>query len=839
MKKKVLRQRRAGTMRFRNSRLRTKITALLLSLVALWAFAAWVTLREGENLLWVSVLNSGVAEPVDALQPELQQERRLSLMRMADPRPEQRSALQAQRARTDRAVARFERLARSGNVKFAQSAALKRAIDAGITQFDRLEASRAAIDSGLIDRATAASIYTGAINAIFDVDDSLATLDDKEFARDVRTFVELNRARELLSQEDATLSGMLAFKHFTGTDYVELMQLIGARRYAFAKVLDELGSVDRVSYELAANGEQVRAFNAVEGLLIAKAKAGRRLPINAGQWRAAIDPALAQLSKAVFGGGDRLVKRAQPIAAGVIVRLALAGGLGLLAVITSIVVSITTTRALLRQLEKLRNSARELADRRLPGIVERLGHGETVDVATEAPPLSFGNDEIGQVGRAFNSVQETAIRTAVEQAELRRGFRDILLSLARRSQALVHRQLTLLDEMERRNDDPKDLEELFRVDHLATRMRRNAENLIVLSGSTPARGWRRPVPMIDVVRSAVAEVEDYTRVAVASTIGDVSLAGRSVGDIVHLLAELIENALAFSPPYTQVEISGRRVAKGYVIEIEDHGLGMTDELLESLNDRISNPPEFNLSSSVHLGLYVVGRLAERYDVGVSLKHSSYGGTTAVVLIPRELISETSPDDVAPAKSVRAEAESRPVAVGASATAVTAGALASVASPAPSPDEFHDADDESSTTHGDDLQDQTPDGYPRRRRKSPVRRPTGRTVAPVTALAPPPRDSQTVPDEEDGEPTPSTEESHTPSGLPIRVPQASIAAPLRTDGPPAAAQDKDRPAGDDRSPENVRRSISGLQAATRRGRADAAKSQKGSGPRTAPTADEEA
>jgi signal transduction histidine kinase len=827
-------------MRFRNSRLRTKITALLLSLVALWAFAAWVTLREGVNLLWVSVVNTGVAEPVDALQPELQQERRLTLIRIADPRPQQRSALQAQRVRTDRALAEFERLARGGNVKFAQSPALKRAIDAGVTQFDRLGANRAAIDAGLIDRTTAAAAYTSAIDAIFEIDDSLATLDDKEFAKDVRTLVELNRARELVSQEDAALSGMLAARRFSSADYVTLMQLIGARRYAFTKVLEELGSVDRTSYELAANGEQVRAFNAVEGLLLTKAKAGRRLPVNATQWRATADPALAQLSKAVFGGGSRLVDRAQPIAIGVVVRLALAGGLGLLAVIASIVVSITTTRALLRQLEKLRNAARELADKRLPSVVERLGHGETVDVAAEAPPLAFGSDEIGQVGHAFNSVQETAIRTAVEQAELRRGFRDILLSLARRSQALVHRQLTLLDEMERRNDDPKDLQELFRVDHLATRMRRNAENLIVLSGATPARGWRRPVPMIDVVRSAVAEVEDYTRVTVASTIGDVSLAGRSVGDIVHLLAELIENALAFSPPYTQVEVSGRQVAKGYVIEVEDHGLGMTDELLASLNVRISDPPEFNLSSSVHLGLYVVGRLAERYDVRVSLKHSSYGGTTAVVLIPRELISKTSPDDMTPKKGVPVVTERRPAALAATATAT---AVATAPSPAPSPDEPHDADDEISTTPGDDLQERTPEGFPRRRRKSPIRRPpadpAGRRMAPVTALAPPPRDSPGTVQEESDEPPAAGEASRTPSGLPIRVPQASIADPLRTDGPPAAAKDDDRPVDDDRSPEAVRRSISGLQAATRRGRADAARSPRDSGTETASTADEEA
>ncbi|MCO6010671.1 nitrate- and nitrite sensing domain-containing protein [Actinoallomurus purpureus] len=833
-------------MRFRNSRLRTKITVLLLSLVALWAFAAWVTLREGVNLLWVSVVNTGVAQPLDALQPELQQERRLSLIRMADPHAQQRAALQAQRVRTDRAVARFKRLARGDNVQFAQSRALKQAIDSGITQFDRLIASRAAIDSGLIDRATASSIYTGAISAIFEIDDSLATLDDKEFAKDVRTMVELNRARELFSQEDATLSGLLVTKHFTSAEYVQLMQIIGARRYAFDKVLEELGSTDRTSYELAANGTQVRAFTAVEGLLVTKAKAGKRLPITAAQWRATADPALAQLSKAVFGGGDRLVKQATPIGIGVVIRLVLAGGLGLLAVITSVVVSITTTRALLRQLEKLRKAARELADERLPRVVERLGHGESVDVEAEAPPLSFGSDEIGQVGRAFNSVQETAIRTAVEQAELRRGFRDILLSLARRSQALVHRQLTLLDDMERRKDDPKDLEELFRVDHLATRMRRNAENLIVLSGATPARGWRRPVSMIDVVRSAVAEVEDYTRVSVASTIGDVALAGRAVGDIVHLLAELIENAVSYSPPYTQAEISGRRVARGYVIEIEDHGLGMTDELLQSLNDRVSDPPEFNLSSSVHLGLYVVGRLAERYDVRVTLKHSSYGGTTAVVLVPRELIVETPPDDAEPKKDIPVAARKRLLAVGAPAAAATGTAVAT-ASSVQSPDKSHEADDESRTESENEPIGTTPDGLPRRRRKTPVRRTatnpagTSRPVAPVTALTPATGDGpEAAPDGDDDAPTPvSSEESRTPSGLPIRVPQASIADPLRTDGSPTASADEDRNAGTDRSAENVRRSISGLQSGTRRGRANAARSQPDSGRPTGPIADEEA
>ena len=220
------------------------------------------------------------------------------------------------------------------------------------------------------------------------------------------------------------------------------------------------------------------------------------------------------MHEVVVAGGEGIAGPGHAGRDRVIVRLVLAAGLGLLAVIASIVVSITTARALLRQLERLRQAAWQLADERLPRVVERLGRGEEVDVAAEAPPLEFGNDEIGQVGKAFNAVQETAMRTAVEQAELRRSVREVFLSLARRTQALVHRQLTLLDAMERREHDAEELEDLFRVDHLATRMRRNAENLIVLSGSTPGRAWRRNVPMVDVVRGAVAEVEDYTRVNV-------------------------------------------------------------------------------------------------------------------------------------------------------------------------------------------------------------------------------------------------------------------------------------------------------------------------------------
>ncbi len=796
-------------MRFRNARLRTKITALLLSLAALWAFAAWVTLREGVNLVWVSAVNSGVAQPIDDLQPELQRERQLSLVRLGNPGPSQRSALDAQRARTDQAVAKFAKLSHGDNVKLAESPDLRHAVDSALGQFADLAANRHAIDSGLTDRNKTASVYTNAIDSIFIVDDSLAVLDDKKFAQSVRTVVELNRARELLSQEDAQLSGILAARRLTNADFLQFTQAVGAQRYATRKVLEELQTTDHVSYDVVTKSEGLARVHSLETTILTKGRPGRTPPVTTAEWRNAADPALTDLASAVFGGGDRLIKRAEPIAIGVIVRLALAGGLGLVAVVTSIIVSITTTRTLLRQLESLRKAALRLAEERLPSVVERLGHGEKVDVEAEAPPLSFGDDEVGQVGQAFNSVQQTAIRTAVEQAELRRGIRDILLSLARRSQALVHRQLTLLDGMERREDDAKELEDLFRVDHLATRMRRNAENLIVLSGSTPARGWRRPVPMIDVVRSAVAEVEDYTRVTVLP-MGDTALAGRAVGDIVHLLAELIENAVSFSPPYTQAQVSGHRVAHGYVIEIEDRGLGMTDEILSSINDRVTNPPEFNLSSSAHLGLYVVGRLAVRYDVKVSLKHSSYGGTTAVALIPHDLIVETEPSESEPTTAPRG----LPVTVGA------AGITASSYSDVPARiRELGPADEEEAAPVAF-----TP---PPVALDPPPVTDTESTTGALPAL---PQRTKPAPEEPSVPAAPAAAASRTPGGLPVRVPQASLAPALRSDTPagahraPESAPVTDADADETPSPEAIRRSFGGLQAGTRRGRTDAARSQ---------------
>ena len=321
-----------------------------------------------------------------------------------------------------------------------------------------------------------------------------------------------------------------------------------------------------------------------------------------------------------------------------VIILAAVGAAGL---ILTLLVSLLLSRSINRRLNTLRRSALTLAQEQLPSVVARLRRGESVDVAAEAPPLRVGSDEIGQVGQAIDTVRQTAIRSAIDEARVRQGVNDMFRNLARRNQSLLQRQLTVLDEAERRATDPDVLEDLFKMDHLTTRMRRHAEGLIILSGAPPGRSWSAPVKLIDVMRGAVAEVEDYARVN-AATQSRAALAGSAVTDVIHLLAELVENATTLSPPFTQVRVSGETVANGFAIEIEDRGLGMTPQRMQELNERLANPPDINPANTEQLGLFVVGQLARRHGIRVILRPSPYGGTTAVVLIPLALIVEDGP-----------------------------------------------------------------------------------------------------------------------------------------------------------------------------------------------------
>src|SRR5690606_25344296 len=257
--------------------------------------------------------------------------------------------------------------------------------------------------------------------------------------------------------------------------------------------------------------------------------------------------------------------------------------------VMAFLVSLVLANRFIRRLKRLRDQTLALADESLPDMLRRLRAGEDVDPVAEAPRLDFGHDEVGAVATAFEHAHAAAVTAAVTEARTREGVRAVFLNIAHRSQIVVHRQLEILDAAEQREEDPAMLETLFRLDHLATRERRNAENLIILGGGEPGRRWRNPVPLIDLVRSAIGETLDYTRVRLG-TLPQSRIAGNGVADLVHLLAELVDNATSFSPPQSRVEVTGNIVGKGLVVEISDQGMGMDADELARVNQMLADPP---------------------------------------------------------------------------------------------------------------------------------------------------------------------------------------------------------------------------------------------------------
>ncbi len=322
------------------------------------------------------------------------------------------------------------------------------------------------------------------------------------------------------------------------------------------------------------------------------------------------------------------------------------------ALILAVALALVTARSLIRPMRRLERAAEATATRRLPGVVQRLQDGEQVDLASEsAPPIEVrSRDEIGHLAEAFNSVHQVAVQVAGREAALRRSVGDMFLNLARRSQSLIERQLEVIDELKASGTQADVRVGLGELDHLATRMRRNAENLIILSGSEPARRWRGPIELTQVVQASVEEVKEHTRVELLP-LDQVQLAGHAAADVMHLLAELIENAVTFSAPGTKALVAGQPLPAGYLLEIEDQGLGMTDEQLVKVNQRLAKPPDVDFALARMLGFFVVTELASKHGIKVQLRHSWYGGVTALVLLPRQLIANLAQPALPPADGV--------------------------------------------------------------------------------------------------------------------------------------------------------------------------------------------
>jgi len=457
------------------------------------------------------------------------------------------------------------------------------------------------------------------------------------------------------------------------------------------------------------------------------------------------------------------------------------GGGGLFVIGATVILMGSFARGLSRDISDMAESARHLAEDQLPQVLERLRSGEPAaetDVGTLRPRTK--STEIAGAVAAMDRLRHTAVGAAAGEASLRTGLRQVFVSLARRNQSLLQRQLRLIDALEQKASDPAALADLFSLDHLTTRMRRHAESLTILSGAAPGRTWSDPVPVIDVIRGAMAEVEDYRRVTVLTAAED-AVAGPAVADMIHLLAELIENATLFSPSGTRVEVRAERVANGFAIEIDDRGLGIEPDQLNEINQQMASPPDFDLANADRLGLFVGGKLAARHGVRVSLRPSPYGGTSAIVLMPSSIVVPPAETGIGSRPETRQLADR---AAGLDLRSAEPLALTGQRSPQPSPAAPYQA---AGTAPGGPPGTSQPDS--------------------------PPRASQPASSPLAGQPAAATYR-----GLPRRTRQASLSPHLRG-GPPTAG----RPSGDDpvpsdgHTPEQARDLAASLQSGWQRGR----------------------
>ena len=635
-------------MALRRTSIRVRVFLLvlvpLLALTGIYAYAVAGEAGTAVGLSNAGKISGATITPVSKEMAALNAERSLAVGYLDTGSSRLMAEYREQASATDRALRVIESISASGPVTANASTLEKAAAAKFLAAAGALPALRREVADRAVGRDAAISRYSAIVtDGIQVIAQSLQeTYVSQSLATTARQEVSLYESEMLVLQENDVYSGAILGGHMSAADQMTFGQLVSVRRYLVQDAVPQLDAVASGLYRQYVPARLTLALTRLEDAITRAPAGGARPPVPLNLWQGTVRTYATNLEIMLTKGPDWIQSQVTSSARSALVTLVVAASLGLLAVIASVIISVNMGRRLFRRLAHLRQSALALAHDRLPALLARLRDGEQIDVDAEAPAAESSADEINQVQQAFNVMHRAAVAAAVDEANLRRGINEVFRNLARRSQLLLHRQLGLLDGMERRAEEPGHLEDLFRIDHLTTRMRRHAEGLIVLSGESPGRGLHHPVPFIDVLRAAVAEVESYTRVRVQVRPGT-ALAGHAIADVVHLLAELIENATAFSPPDTVVRVQGNLVGRGFAVEVEDSGVGLTEEQLEQINRDLASLPAFDLSRSDRLGLFIAGRLAHRHDIRITLRPSAYGGITAIVIIPSPLVISNGGD----------------------------------------------------------------------------------------------------------------------------------------------------------------------------------------------------
>jgi hypothetical protein len=730
---------------------------------------------------------------VTALIHDLQRERDTSLGYVAGAGESGAGEVAALRAKTDAgALATFPADLRRADLD-GYDPLLRGRLDHAQELLSHLQGERRLVDdadpAGL---AKVQSYYGDVIASLLDFDTGIALQSsDRRIVRDAAALTLLSRLKELASQERGLVAAVLAADRFTEGQVEQLASVIAVQDTLAAQFRATASSDQREGYSAELDSPNLPELGALRRALLAAAGSGQIGTRSLGDHKQ-VSSASAVLGEkvnrlrtvelrlrgdlAASSAAARSAARRSALVESVLTALVL---------VLAVAVALLTGRSIAHPLLRLRDAANQVARRQLPEVVERLRRGEITHLEARAAPVPLpSGGETGQVARAFDAVHQMVVRVAAEQAALRVSIGEMFLNLARRSQDLVGRQLGLIDELEK-DAEPEALEQLFKLDHLATRMRRNAESLIVLAGAEPPRRWSQPVPVDEVVRAAISEVQDYQRVK-PLPIGDLGLSGQAVADVVHLLAELIDNATSFSPPGTAVQVAGHETSNGYVLEIEDSGLGMSDQELAEANQRLADPPAIDAALPRMLGLHVVGRLARRHGIRAQLRHSWSGGVTALVLVPHELMTSIPRQEIEPPAPARGL--TRP----------------------PSPQAR-----ESSNGHGPSRPEPTPPPAPP---PAPPPIPPPIPIPPVAGNGGSPLTGSRLPG-----PLPRT-------SLPRRVPRANLAPGLAAEPEQAAGEpDTPPPSPLSRSPDEIRAMLSSYRSGLERGRRMVADSRQADDP----------
>jgi signal transduction histidine kinase len=798
-------------MRLRSIRSRVLVLVIipLLSLIGIYSFATALTASDAITLERATGIRNSVNDPIGLFEAQIQMERLLATIYLANPKPLNLRILARQEAVTNRYLSVLRTRAKSPGTTDNSSAQVMAALGGLLRDTATLPALRQRIASHTIAISSEESAYAAIVAAGYQtLVMTVLEMPNSHLETQALAVMRIAEGAEILLQEQALFMGDVMTGSFPASAHQTFAQMVGEHRGLVAEAMPDLDPVYQRYYKQDVSPAATASLYTLENAVIdTPAGVVPRVPVLA--YEQASGSVAGSLGTASMTSGVTLADYGHQVASPAYLRLILTGGLGLLAIAVSVIVSLWIGRGLVRELGGLRKAALNLADVRLPHVVARLSSGQEVAEADgEVPFPNPTGDEIGQVRQAFNSVQRTAIEAAVGQARLRAGIATVFRNLSRRSQSLLHRQLAMLDDLELRAGRPEELEALFQIDHLTTRMRRHAEGLVVLAGDRPGRGWNRPVPLADVLRAAVAEVEEYRRVKVI-TKSHAALAGRAVADVIHLIAELVENSTMFSPPSTPVRVMGDLVARGFAVEIEDRGLGITESVMAELNARLADPPQMDLAASDQLGLYVAARLAKQHGIRVTLRDSPFGGTTAIVLIPNDLVvseeSYSADPDAGLANELAIQATGRH-------------AVRSEPRVPPFPDYPVPSlaePDQQDPQHGAAPAVIVPEQV------VPAEPFLPEPGGPVTAEAMPPFFPSAQDEgagQQNGEEPEPTSEGETELDLPRRIRQASLAPQLRDTQPQDAVDTDGGPSGE-RSPGAARDAFTALQRGWERGRAD--------------------